>query len=210
MALRTLIPALLVAALCGCAAPGSAAPTSDSPSSAANGSTHPTEIAPSVAPPTLQPPPQAGSGQWPPALVLTDLKEAGLTEIVVGGVRFQLPTGSIMTAPSSPDHSSYRLTAPTTAAEASVTVDATEAGNTDAATLLAADPATPVTRVGAVEIPNATSAVIGETFDGTQETWVLALVTPQGTYVRAVFRAPAAEFDDLLVYQTVCSVKLTG
>ena len=164
-----------------------------------------TEIAPSSLPPSLESEP--GESEWPPTLLLTDLKDAGLVEVTVAGVRFQLPSGSTAATPTSGAAADYRLTTPDGAATGSATVEASAAGGVDALTLLGADPAG-ITRAGSVTIPGATSAAMAEAGTDAERSWILGIVTPAGDYVRAEFRAPAAAFDALLIYPSLCSVKI--
>jgi hypothetical protein len=215
---RLSLAVLLVVVLAACGVPRET-PTGDSPdstpssvtgtellpASAASLEPSATEIAPSSLPPSLES--QPGDGEWPPTLLLTDLKDAGLVEVTVAGVRFQLPSGSTAATPASATAANYRLTTPNGGATGTAIVEASTAGGGDALTLLGADPAG-VTRVGTVDIPGATSAAMAEAGTAADRSWILGVVTPAGDYVRAEFRAPAMAFDDLLIYPSLCSVKI--
>lgn len=163
----------------------------------------------------IAPPPGSASAEtvtplsepWPPVLVLTSIKEAGTTDVAFGMVSFQIPAGA--TVISKTDTSaSYSLTSPGTSAVGAVTISTEPTqGRSSLMVLQAVTPS--LSRTTAVTIPSAVDAGVGEGPSSKDKVLVLAISTPDKQTVVATFQAPKSSFDELLLFQSLCSVKVT-
>lgn len=214
---RAAAAALLLATLTACAAPSASAPapSSETPSATASASSGSPEATTSAAPApstsmpstapgskTPQGSPKPGAEPWPPVLILGDILEAGTTKVQSGKVTLTLPSGFAQTGDGT-----YTSSWPGTKGPATITItQAPSAGY--ALTDLTGQQKW--ARKAPVDIPNATSAAIGDSVTGGVQTWGLVVVDSSGTATMMNFSSAPQDFDDYLLYQSVCSVQVTA
>ena len=192
----------------GCAAPDRAGPAAPQTSDPAPVPTVPSSAAAEpTGPAEPSGDPQPGAGPWPPEIVWGHLREAGITTVELGLVTLQIPAGFAQV--SSTDEPIFQFSSPTPQGGiATVTVGSTADSGAPAVDQLTSDH--DLARVAAIDVPQATSAAIGERVVGDQQTWVLLVVTADGQTTTATFQAPVDEFDDVLLQQSASSVVVAG
>lgn len=212
----------VLVAVTACAAPGSGAPSdsadpsvsisqSTSTSSETSAQSTPSQATPSQATPSqtttpsstaAEPAPQPGAEPWPPSLLLSEILEAGTTTIELGKVSLTLPAGFAQDAAGD-----YSSAWPSATGPATITV--TQVPATGTASDALAEFAS-WARSAPITIPNAATAAIADAVEGGVQTWGLAIVDSTGTATVATFTAAPQDFQDYLLYQSVCSVVVSA
>lgn len=213
---RAVIAVLAALTLASCAAPSagegdatststvssSSAATASESSSAASSATSTPAATPTASTGSVAP--QPGAEPWPPELILSDILEAGTTTATVGKVSVQIPAGF---AGSAGQPLTYTSKLPGTAGPATVVLSTMPASGDALATLQAASS---WARTAQVEIPNATSAAMGDAVVDGQQTWGLVVVDSGGVATLMTVQAAPQDFAAYLLYQSVCSIKVAG
>lgn len=216
--LAAALVALPMIVTAGCATPGAGAPsaspsavTSSADSSPSSTAPAPTTSAPpstteasSTTPPSSAPQdtPKPGAEPWPPELILGDILEAGTTTVQTGKVSVMLPGGFAESQPGT-----YTSTWPGAKGPSTITISAAAAEGDAMSELTRSQK---WARKGEVEIPNASSAAIADAVVGGVKTWGLVVIDSAGTATTLTFSAAPQDFDDYLLYQSLCSTKVAA
>lgn len=209
---------MLAALLSGCGAPGSSTPNPEPSTTSSPASPSPTEPEPSTAAPassseapvsadesapsstTASAEPKPGSGPWPPELIFGEILEAGTTTVQAGKVTLTLPAGFTETAPGT-----YTSSWPSASGPATITLTHSPSSGTATDDL---DAVQPWARTAPVDVPQATSAAMGDAVVDGVRTWGLTVVDSSGTATTMRFSAAPGDFEDYLLYQSLCSVQV--
>lgn len=116
----------------------------------------------------------------------------------------QIPAGF---AGSAGQPLTYTSKLPGTVGSATVVLSTMPASGDALATLQAASS---WARTAQVEIPNATSAAMGDAVVDGQQTWGLVVVDSGGVATLMTVQAAPQDFAAYLLYQSVCSIKVAG
>lgn len=210
---KNLFAALAVSVLAACAAPSAGNPdpsgsvavdTSSAESTSASQAPITTSDAPE--PSTVTTPgqgaPKPGAEPWPPGLIFGDILEAGTTTLTLGKVTVQLPGGFVASSATS-----YTSSVPGPAGPATITFSAV-APAADASATLSAQQIW--ARTAAVSVPNAISAAIGDSVVGGIQTWGLVVIDATGAASLLTVSAAPQDYESYLLYQSVCSVRVSA